>query len=188
MLDFAPVIGGQVSYKEVVEGIAASTLPALTEEIYDALDRLLEGLTDHEAAFVAKDPTEDDPDAAGWNVAHVIAHLTALLEEWAATGATLARGIDVSGRARYETPWQTLTTAAHVQQRLAESRRISFGYLSAWPDQPHLDTVQNFVQFVGPQNAIGSHLMGYMHATMHLNQIGEIRRQAVVSRSLVAAG
>ena len=177
-----------MSFNVVVEGIAASALPGFTVEIYDAIDRRLEGLTDHEAAFIAKDPTEDDSDAEGWNVAHVIAHLTALLEEWAATGATLARGIDVTGRARYETPWQALTTAAHVQQRMAESRRISFGYLSAWPDVPHLDTVQNFVQFVGPQNAIGSHLMGYMHATMHLNHIGEIRRQAAESLSLVAAG
>jgi hypothetical protein len=53
--------------------------------------------------------------------------------------------------------------------------------LSAWPDEPHLDTVQSLVEFFGPQNAVGSHLLGLMHATMHFDQIDEIRRQAVAA-------
>jgi len=188
MLDFASVIARQKSLSDVVEGVPASDLPALTAEIYDAFESRLDGLTDYETTFIATDPTDDNPDAEGWNVAHVIVHLTAGLEEWAAIGATLARGVEVTGRSRYETPWETVTTAAQVQQRLAESRRISFGYLSIWPDEPHLDNVQSLVDFFGSQNAVGSHLTGHMHATMHLNHIGEIRRQAAEASSPVVAG
>jgi DinB superfamily len=188
MLDFSPVFTRQKFVSEVIAGITAADLPALTTEIYDAFDSRLEGLTDTEATFVAQDPTEDDPEAEGWNVAHVIVHLTAGLEEWAAVGATLARGVEVTGRSRYETPWEAITTAEQVHQRMAESRRISFGYLSVWPDEPHLDTLQSLVNFFGSQNAVASHLNGYMHATMHLTHIGEIRRQAAEALGTVAAG
>jgi hypothetical protein len=188
MLDFSPVFTGQKSVSDVTAGITVADLPALTAEIYDAFDSRLENLTDTEATFIAKDPTDDDPDAEGWNVAHVVVHLTAGLEEWAAVGATLARGVEVTGRSRYETPWETITTADQVLQRLAESRRISLGYLSVWPEEPHLDNMQSLVSFFGSQNAVASHLNGYMHATMHLNHIGEIRRQAAEALAAVAAG
>ena len=158
MLDFSPVFTGQKSVSDITAGISTSDLPARTVEIYDAFDSRLEGLTDAEATFIGKDPTDEDANAQGWNVANVIVHLTAGLEEWAAIGATLARGVEVTGRSRYETPWETVTTAEQVFQRMAESRRISIGYLSVWPEEPRLDIVQSLVDFFGSQNAVAAHL------------------------------
>ncbi len=42
MLDFASVIARQKSLSDVVEGVPASDLPALTTEIYDAFESRLD--------------------------------------------------------------------------------------------------------------------------------------------------
>jgi len=178
MLDFTPVFSGDQTYAEVVAGITADDLPRLTNEILDAVENRLDGMTDAEVTFVPRDPTPDDPETEGWTIGHVVVHLTAGLEEPAALGATLARGVEITGRSRYETPWETMATVEDVRARLSESRKIALGYLGAWPDAPHLDNTHTQVERFGPMNAIGIHLMGYMHATMHLKQLQEIRRQA----------
>jgi hypothetical protein len=117
-------------------------------------------------------------------VAHLIAHVTASSEEGAAVSSILARGIDYpfEPRLRAEADWTTLTTTAACVQRLEESRRIRQGYLSAWPDQPRLDTQRalpaGFAERVGPMNAIGSCLLGLVHEAGQFAQLREIIAQA----------
>ena len=187
MLDFSSVFTRQQSIAEVLADVAVADLPAHTAAIYDAFDEQLVGLTDDEATFIAKDPTDEDPDADGWNIAHVVVHFTAGLDEWAATAAALARGVKVTERSRYETPWESVRTAAHVHGRMVESRRMTLGYLGVWPDEPDLDNQQTLVEFFGAQNAIATHLLGYMHATLHLKHIPEIRRQAAVANQSIGS-
>jgi len=178
MLEFSSVFSGEQQYSDLMKGITTADLPRLSNEILDAVDDRLDGLTDADVTFVSRDPNPDDLEAEGWTIGHVIVHLTAGLEESAALGATLARGVEITGRSRYESPWETVTTERQVRERLAECRRMVLGYLGVWPDLPHLDMSHTQVEFFGPMDAIGVHLMGYMHATMHLNHLAEIRRQA----------
>jgi len=178
MLDFSKVFTGEQTYADVVAGLTPADLPRLTTEILDAVEARLEGISDPDVVFVPRDPTPDDPETEGWTIGHVIVHLTAGLEESASLGATLARGVEVTGRSRYESPWESITTAAAVRSRLAESRNMALGFLTVWPEAPHLDNTYTRVERFGPMDAVGVHLMGYMHATMHLNQLQEIRRQA----------
>jgi len=110
------------------------------------------------------------------DLAHVVVHLTAGLEENAAQASTLARGAEITGRPRYETDWESVTTVEQVQQRLAESRRITFGFLETWPDAPHLDATYEH-PFFGELTALTYHLAGINHAKGHLAQLAEIRRQ-----------
>ncbi len=78
-------------------------------------------------------PTQRAEGGVGWNVAHLVAHVTASSEEGAAVSSILARGIalEFEPRLRAEVDWTTLTTTAACIQRLEESRRIRQGYLSA---------------------------------------------------------
>jgi hypothetical protein len=125
-----------------------------------------------------------EEDSIGWNAAHLIAHVTASSEENAAISSILARGIDYpfEPRLRVEVDWTTLTTTAACLQRLEESRRFRQGYLSAWPDQPRLDTHRTlpagFAERVGPMNAIGAYLLGLIHEAGQFTQLREIIRQA----------
>ena len=100
----------------------------------------------------------------------------------------LARGIDYpfEPRLRAEVDWTTLTSTAACIQRLEESRRIRQGYLSAWPDQPRLDTHRTlptaFAERVGPINAHGSALLGLFHEASQFAQLREIIAQAQAAR------
>jgi hypothetical protein len=120
----------------------------------------------------------------GWNAAHLIAHVTASSEENVAISSILARGIDYpfEPRLRAETDWTTLTTTAGYIQRLEESRRMRQGYLSAWLDQPVLDTHRSlpdgFAAMVGPMNALAAALMGLVHEAGQFAQLREIIAQA----------
>ncbi|MDQ3412794.1 MAG: DinB family protein [Chloroflexota bacterium] len=173
-IDIPAVIEKRRTLIEEAAGIKPDDLPALTNELYDHLDGLIAGIDDAAVGFVPTDPDEDG--APGWTLGHVVVHLTAGLEENAAQGCTLARGADISGRPRYETPWQEVTTAAHVRQRLAESRRMTLALLDAWPDTPHLTNVDDH-SFFGPVNAVAYHALGISHATDHFAQLEEIQRQ-----------
>jgi hypothetical protein len=159
-------------------GITQADLRAMTAEIYDRLAADLDGADDAEVVFVAADSAEDG--APGWNLAHVVVHLTAGLEEQAAQACTLARGAEVTGRPRYETPWETVTTATRLRRRLAESRRMTHAFLDAWPDEPHLANIHDHPVF-GPIDAVSYHALGLFHARSHLAQIAEIRRQAAAA-------
>ena len=65
------------------------------------------------------------------------------------------------------------------------------GYLSAWPDQPRLDTHRTlpagFAERVGPMNAIGSYLLGLVHEAGQFAQLREIIRQARLGASPLLA-
>lgn len=177
ILDTAAIIEQRRSLLEQVAGIDPRDLPRLTNEVFDRLDDLADGIDDATVVLVPEDPQADPDEGAPWTFGHVIVHLTAGLEENAALGNTLARGAEVTGRPRYETPWEQVTTAERVRQRLAESRRMTLALLDGWPDAPHLDNVHEHAYF-GTANAVAYHLLGIAHAQHHLGQLAAIRRQA----------
>ena len=174
-LDIQAVMDKSRSVPEQFAGFGPADLRGLTEEIYARLDEGTAGAED--VTFIPEDPQADASEGGeGWNLAHVVVHLTAGLEENAAQASTLARGAEITGRPRYETDWESVTTVEQVQQRLAESRRITFGFLETWPDAPHLDATYEH-PFFGELTALTYHLAGINHAKGHLAQLAEIRRQ-----------
>ena len=140
MIDFTAVSSGQRKISELAADITFNDLKAATDEQIDEMVNNIRDLSDAQVVFVAADPEAEG--GVGWNIAHLIAHVTASSEENAAVSSILARGIDYpfEPRLRVETDWTTLTTTAACLQRLEESRRMRQGYLSTWPDQPRLDT------------------------------------------------
>lgn len=178
-LDFGAVSNRTTTLQDQFAGVTVEMLLALTAEIYDRIDTLLDQapqLTDETVVFVPVDSRQEDPTQPGWTLGHIIVHLTASLEENAQQGTTLARGAELVGRPRYETPWEEVTTVAQVRQRLAESRRMTNAFLAAWPDQPHLDNLYEHPYF-GPTNAISFHTVGIFHGRGHLIQIEDILQQ-----------
>lgn len=182
MIDYTPVTNGQQKIADLAAEITLADLKNTTNEQIDLLVTLLRDLSDAQVVFVAADPEAEG--GIGWNVAHLIAHITASSEENAAISSILARGIDYpfEPRLRTETEWTTLTTTAGCIQRLEESRRIRQGYLSAWPDQPVLDTHRTlpagFAEMVGPMNALAAALLGLVHEAGQFTQLREIIAQA----------
>ena len=182
MIDYTPVTSGQRKIADLAADITLDDLKATTNEQIDTLVTLLRDLSDAQVVFVASDPAAEG--GVGWNVAHLIAHVTASSEENAAVSSILARGIDLpfEPRLRAETEWTTLTTTAGCIQRLEESRRMRQGYLSAWPDQPVLDTHRTlpsgFAEMVGPMNALAAALLGLVHEAGQLTQLRQIIAQA----------
>jgi hypothetical protein len=140
MIDYSEVSSGQQRIADLAADITLNDLTTTTNEHIDALVSLIRDLSDAQVVFVAADPAAEG--GIGWNVAHLVAHVTAASEENAAVSSILARGIDYpfEPQLRAEVDWTTLTTTAACIQRLEESRRMRQGYLSAWPDQPQLDT------------------------------------------------
>ena len=99
-LDFEAVTSGRKSMPEQFASVQFDDLQDLTRELYDRLDALAAGLTDEQVTFVALDPAQNNE--PGWNLAHIILHITASAEEGMALGSTLARGVEVTGRSRHE--------------------------------------------------------------------------------------
>ena len=182
MITFSP----DVKLAEMQDRFSRTDLIREIEEMMDTLLGLVKDVPDSYVTFVPDDPDAHDPYAAdekdidlAWTLGHVIVHVTASCEEAAARGATLARGVEVTGRSRYETPWQTVTTTAQIVDRLRESRRMQAAFLDAWPDEPHLDIIfDQAEEYWGRVNAVGMTLGGLSHADSHLEQIKEIIRQA----------
>ena len=174
-IDFPAVIERRKSLPEQTRGITLDDLRTMTGDLYDQLDANAAGLTDEQIRFVAEDPDQDEE--PGWNFAHVILHITASAEEGMALGSTLARGVEFTGRSRYEPEWETFTTAAQVTQRLAESRRMAFAFLETWPDEPHLDNTYEH-EFFGPMTAVSHATLGLLHGQGQMAQVEEIARQA----------
>ncbi len=189
-IDFAAVREGRASYQDATRDLTPSDLRALTTGVFDAVEGNVAGATDRDVVFAPDDPAAHDAAAApgaagvdeGWTLGHVVAHLTAGLEEMAAQGATLARGVQVEGRSRYETPWETVQTARQVRDRLAESRRMCLAFRDAWPDAPHLDLTATPIPPFGPLDAVLMAMIGVFHADGHLDQLREIMRQARAAR------
>jgi hypothetical protein len=182
MLDFSAVSSGQRRIADLAGDVALNDLTAATDAQIDTLVNLIRDLSDAQVVFVAADPEAEG--GVGWNVAHLIAHVTASSEESAAVSSILARGIalEFEPRLRSEVDWTTLTTTMACVQRLEESRRIRQGYLSAWPDQPRLDTQRTlpagFAERVGPMNAPAAVLLGLVHEAGQFAQLREIIAQA----------
>lgn len=182
MIDFTSVFSGQRKIADLATDVTLADLKAATDAQIDEMIALIGDLNDAQAVFVAADPQADG--GVGWNVAHLIAHVTASSEENAAVSSILARGINYpfEPRLRYETDWAIMTTTAACRQRLEESRRIRQGYLNAWPDQPHLDTHRAlppaFAERVGQLNAVGACLLGLVHEAGQFAQLRDIIAQA----------
>lgn len=173
---------------ELQKNYSREDLIRLNNDIIDSILEIVRNVPDSYVTFVPHDPDAYDPWAddshetnIAWTLGHVIVHTTASAEERAAHGSLLARGASVKGRARYEVPWETVTTTAQIVHRLEESRRIRLAYLDAWPDEWHRDNMydqRSYVEKYGEMNAVGMTLMGMKHELEHFEQIVEIVRQA----------
>lgn len=189
MLDFTPVRRKEKTIQQLCEGLRREDLAHLTDEMCDVQLKLIEGIVDEDTTFVPDDPDAYDKWAASaddvklsWTLGHVIVHATASSEEEAALALTLARGLQVKGRSRYEVPWQEANTAAFVRARIEESRRMRKAMLDAWPAEPHLDVFYASPEGFAPVNAIGKFVSGLSHDDAHLGQIRNIVAQAMARR------
>ena len=183
MLDFAPVRSRTASLTDIAQNLTKEDLRALTNEMIDTMQEITADAIDTDVVFVPEDPEANDtfgiPEEAtlAWTLGHVIVHATASSEEAAALALTLARGLPVEGRSRYETPWRTVHTVAQIRHRLEESRRMRLAMLDAWPDEPHLDVTYTAYPGRPPQNAIARFVGGLYHDDAHVGQLREIMRQ-----------
>jgi hypothetical protein len=184
MLDFARVRQGEQTLADLARDLSLADLHRLTDEMIDAVLAIIAEATAADVVFVSEDPAAHDAFGAGeeanlaWTLGHVILHTTASSEEAAALASTLARGIEVTGRSRYEQDWRAIRGVAQVRARLEESRRMRHAFLDTWPSQPHLDLVDTGFARYGPLNAPARFLLGLMHEDEHLPQMREILRQA----------
>lgn len=198
--DFAPVENHEMSLLQFAQNFTVDDLRAATNESIDTLLKIVSGLNDDQVAFLPYDPEANDPYAKpgeekiGWSIAHLVVHVTASSEEWATYSSFLARGIPYPAepRLRHETEWKTVTTTAQCIQRLEESRRIRLSYLSAWPDNPDLETKRElsprFIERFGQFNAAACFLFGLKHELGHYAQFREVARQAKVASQVSTAG
>lgn len=198
-ISFAPVNSGSMKLLAFAARFSVDNLRAATNASVDAMLDLIAPLSDADVVFEPHDPDAHDPFAVageehiGWNIAHLIAHVTASSEEWAAYSSILARGIvyPAEPRLRYETPWKDITTKDQCVQRLEESRRIRLACLDAWPDAPRLDVLRElsprFVERFGQMNAPACFLFGLRHEVEHLPQLIEAARQARAASAVAAS-
>src|SRR5438445_478833 len=193
MIDFTPVREKKLSFVDVTNSLTKADLYTLTNEMIDTMLHIIADAVDEDVVFVPQDPNANDTfgiaeeaDLA-WTLGHVIVHATASSEESAALASTLARGLPVEGRSRYEVPWRTVHSVAQLHQRLEESRRMRHAMLDAWPDEPHLDTTYTPYPSVGPINAVARFVFGLSHDDSPLGQLREIMRQADAGQSAAQA-
>jgi hypothetical protein len=193
-IDFSPVQQGDMQLIDLARRLTVDDLRAAGSASIDKLLGYLKDLNDADVTFDPHDPDAHDPYAVpgeehiGWSLAHLVVHVTASTEEWAAYSSILARGIayPADPRLRYETPWQAVTTWAECVQRLEESRRMRLAYLDTWPDKPFLEVRRQlsprFIERVGEINAPAAFLYGLKHEVGHYDQFREVRRQALAAR------
>lgn len=191
-IDFEAIANRQLKCIDAAQGLSIDDLRRAANESVDSILELINDLDDDDVIFAPVDPEADDPYAIegeeniGWSIAHLIAHVTASSEEGAAFSSLLARGIPAHERPRYETPWREIKTKAQCIERLEESRRIRLAYLDTWPDQPHLDVYrevsERFVEVLGNMNAPAAFLFGLSHEYGHVDQIREVRQQALETK------
>jgi hypothetical protein len=185
MLDFSPVLSGAKSSQELAAELTREDLANLTNEMCDLQLEAIRDAVDADVDFVPDDPDANDTFAAkaeevglSWTLGHVVVHTTASSEESAALALTLARGLPVEGRSRYEVPWEGVRTAAFIRGRIEESRRMRLAMLAAWPDQPHLDNFYSPYEGRPPMNTLGRFVSGLAHDATHLEQLHKIMTQA----------
>lgn len=188
MIDFTAVKSRTTSYADMIAQQTKADLYRYTDAMIDTMQEIIADATDADVVFVPVDPNASDtfgiPEEKdlAWTLGHVIVHVTASSEESAALALTLARGLPVEGRSRYETPWREVHTIAQVRERLEDSRRMRKAMLDAWPEEAHLDVTYTPYPRLGPINAIGRFIFGLSHDTDHLDQLREIMRQAREAR------
>ena len=184
MLDFQQVRDKKISLQALVEGLTRYDLGRELNEIYDEIGRLIADCTDADVTFMPVDEMADDPNAVDedsklpWTLGHVIVHLTASMEESAALGAELARGVEHRGRSRWEVPWQKATTVEFCQARMVESRRMCLASLEMWPDPPQTENIYFPSKGARPYNCISRFASGLKHASDHFSQVTGIVGQA----------
>jgi DinB superfamily len=185
MLDFSPVHRGEKTSQQLAAELTTEDLANLTREMCDLQLEAIRDAVDDDVDFVPDDPEANDTFAAkpedvgiSWTLGHVVVHTTASAEESAALALTLARGLAVDGRSRYEVPWEGVRTAAYIRGRIEQSRRMRLAMLAAWPDQPHLDNFYSASEGRPPMNALGRFLSGLTHDASHLEQLRKIMVQA----------
>jgi hypothetical protein len=195
VLDFSPLRSHEQTIQELADGLNREDLAALTGEMCDRQLELIADAADFDVTFVPEDPAAHDEyaDDAGlvdlpWTLGHVILHTTASSEESAALALTLARGLPVNGRSRYEVPWKQATTVAFLRRRIEESRRMRLAMLDAWPDQPHYQNVYSTREGRPPVNCKGRFVSGLAHDDSHLDQIARVLSQARAARPAQAGG
>jgi hypothetical protein len=192
VIDFSPVRRKEKTLQDLAEGLTRDDLVRLTNEMWDHYLNLIARAEDPDVPFVPEDPEANDTYAAraedvglAWTLGHVIVHGAASSEEAAAHALTLARGVEVAGRSRYEVPWEGVTTASFIRKRIEETRRMQLAMLAAWPDEPHLDVTYTAREGATPVNAIGRFLGGLSHADSHREQVTKVLAQARAARSTV---
>ncbi len=184
MIDFSPLRRKETNLQELAEGLAREDLARLADEMCDIYLDLIAGAEDRDVSFVPEDPDAKDTYAATeeevnmpWTLGHVIVHWTASSEESAALALTLARGLEVTGRSRYEVPWPSAQTLRFVRERIEDSRRMQLAMLEAWPQPPHLDNTYEPRAGARPMNAVARFLSGLSHADAHREQVTKILAQ-----------
>lgn len=185
MIDYTPAREKQISWPEFASQFSKQDLIDEINWLTDTILEIIAECRDADVVFAPHDPDAHDPYAAnpededlGWNLGHVVAHLSASNEEAAFIGAELARGIRMGmRRSRYEVAWESITSIEQVRRRLNESRRMVLGALDMWPDHPHLENSYQTRKglIITPMVRV---LFGFSHAETHLDQIREIVRQA----------
>ncbi len=185
VIDFTPYHEKQTTLMQLAEGVSRDDLRRLTEEMVGLQLGALEGVTDADVVFVPDDPDANDTYAASeddvnlaWTLGHVVVHTTASSEEAVAHALTLARGIRIVGRSRYETPWEQATTVEFCRHRLRESLRMRLAMLDAWPDEPNLEMLYQPRTDAPGNNAVARVLSGLAHDDSHLQQMRKIVAQA----------
>ena len=185
MFDFGPVHRGEVGSQQLAAGLSREDLARLSEEMCDLQLDAIAAAGDHDFTFVPADPEANDTFAArpedvglSWTLGHVVVHTTASAEESAALALTLARGLPVMDRCRYEVAWQEVRTAAYSRARIEDSRRMRLAMLAAWPQEPHLDNFYQPSEGRPPANALGRFVSGLAHDDSHLEQMRKIMLEA----------
>lgn len=197
MIDFSGIDNKTQVIYDLAQAYTVEDLRRVTNESIDFMLNILRDLTDADVTFDPLDPKADDPYAKegeekiGWSLAHLVVHVTATSEEWAAYSPILARGIPYGAdpRLRYETEWTAVTTHTQCIQRLEESRRMRLGALDMWPDAPNLELKRQlsprYVELFGEMNAPALFLFGLYHEVGHRAQFEDVRQQAMAARQVV---
>ena len=190
MIDFGPLRRKEAGLQDLAAGLSHADLGRLTREMCEAQLSAIEDATDADVVMVPDDPEANDTFAAqaadvglSWTLGHVVVHTTASSEESAALALTLARGLTVEGRSRYEVPWEEARTVAFIRHRIEESMRMRLAMLAAWPDGPDLDNFYAPYEGRPSMNAMGRFIAGLAHDDSHLEQMRKIMDEARTRRA-----
>jgi hypothetical protein len=189
VIDFSPVRRKEKTLQELAEGLTRDDLVRLANEMCDHFEELIASAEDPDVTYVPDDPEANDTFAAkqedvglSWTLGHVIVHWTASSEEAASHALSLARGVAITGRSRWEVPWEQATTVPFLHERMEESRRMQLAMLEAWPGTPDLELTYTAREGANPVNAIGRFLGGLSHADSHREQVTKVLDQARAAR------